>query len=97
MTAPSTASSRGNLLLFNQLSPRHSIHMVGHTTFGVQQCDLIPLLSSHDREGTSFPGCVPPDDMVNSVLGIKLGDSGVVIGYHIDIFTHTWLVKHFVA
>ena len=37
--------------------------------------------------------------MVNSesVVGIKHGDSGVVIGYHVDEFTGTWSAKQFVA
>ena len=32
-----------------------------------------------------------------SVVGIKPGDSGVVIGYQIDEFTHTWTAGQFVA
>ena len=42
---------------------------------------------------------VPPDDTVNSesVMGIKPGDSGVVIGYQVDDFTHTWSAEWFVA
>ena len=37
--------------------------------------------------------------MVNSesVVGIKPGDSGVVIGYQVDGFTHTWSARWFVA
>ena len=37
--------------------------------------------------------------MVNSVsaMGIKHGDSGVVIGYQVDEFTHTWSAEQFVA
>ena len=39
-----------------------------------------------------FPGLVPSDDAVDSdsVMGIKPGDSGVVIGYQVDEFTCTW-------
>ena len=60
---------------------------------------LIPLPSLHDREGSSFPGLVPSDDMVNSesVMGLKPGDSSVVIGYQVNEFTHTWSVEQFVA
>ena len=29
------------------------------------------------------------------MVGIKPGDSGVVIGYQVDEFTHTWLADHF--
>ena len=45
----------------------------------------MPPPSLHDGEGSSFPGLVPSDDMVDSesVMGIKPGDSSVVIGYHI--------------
>ena len=44
--------------------------------------------------GSSLPGCVPPDNMVNfkSVVGIKPGDSGVVIGYQVNEFTCIWLM-----
>ena len=50
-------------------------------------------------EGSSFPGLVPSDDGVdsNSVMGIKPGDSGVVIGYQVDKFTRTWSAEQFVA
>ena len=49
------------------------------------------LPSLHDGQGSSFPGLVPSDDTVNfeSVMGIKPGDSSVVIGYQVDGFTHT--------
>ena len=59
----------------------------------------IPLPSLHDGEGSSFPGLVPSDDAVDSdsVMGIKPGDSGVVIGYQIDEFTHTLSAEQFVA
>ena len=59
----------------------------------------IPPPSLHDGEGSSFPGLVPSDDTVDSepVMGIKPGDSGVVIGYQVDEFTHTWSAEWFVA
>ena len=59
----------------------------------------IPLPSLHDGEGSSFPGLVPSDDAVDSdsVMGIKSGDSGVVIGYQVDEFTCTWSAEWFVA
>ena len=46
--------------------------------------------------GSSFPGLVSPSDTVSSesVVAIKPGDSGVVIGYHIEEFTHTWSAEH---
>ena len=59
----------------------------------------IPPPSLHDGEGSSFPGLVPSDDAVNSdsVMGIKHGDSALVIGYQVDEFTHTWSAEWFVA
>ena len=50
-----------------------------------------------DGEGSSFPGLVPSDDTVDSdsVMGIKPGDSGVLIGYQVDEFTHTWSAECF--
>ena len=58
-----------------------------------------PPHSLHDGEGSSFSGLVPSHDVVNSdsVMGIKPGDSGVVIGYQVDEFTHTWSAEQFVA
>ena len=66
---------------------------------GSVESHLIPLPSLHDGEGSSFPGLVPSDDTVNSdsVMGIKPGDSSVVIGYQVDEFTHTWSAEQFVA
>ena len=60
---------------------------------------LIPPPSLHDGEGSSFPGLVPSDDAVNSepVMGIKPGDSSVVIGYQVDEFTSTWSAEQFDA
>ena len=91
VAAPSTALSRGSLLLLNQLSSSHSSYMVGHTAFGTWQSHSIPPPSLHGGEGSSFSGLVLSDDMVDSesVVGIKSGDSGVVIVYHVDKFTHT--------
>ena len=42
---------------------------------------------------------MPSDDAVDSdsVMGIKPGDSGVVIGYQVDEFTCTWSAEQFVA
>ena len=66
---------------------------------GSIESHLIPLPSLHDGEGSSFPGLVPSDDAVNSdsVMGVKPGDSGVVIGYQVDEFTRTWSAEWFVA
>ena len=55
--------------------------------------------SLHSGEGSPFPGLVPSDDMVDFefVMGIKPGDSGVVIGYQVDEVTHTWSAEWFVG
>ena len=76
-------------------------HLYGgaYSLGGSVERHLIPPLSLHDGEGSSFPGLVPSDDMVDSesVMGIKPGDSGVVIGYQVDEFTCTWSAEQFVT
>ena len=86
-------------MLLSLLFPNHPIYMVGHTTLGDWQSQPIPLPSLHDGEGSSFPGLVPLDDTVDSesVMGIKPGDSSVVIVYQVDEFTCTWTAEQFVA
>ena len=66
---------------------------------GLAESHPIPLPSLHDGEGSSFPGLVPSDDMADSeyVMSINPGDSGVVIGYQVGEFTHTWFAGWFVA
>ena len=66
--------------------------MVGHAALGAHQSHLIPLPSLHGGEGSSFPGLVPLGGTVDSesVVGVKPGNSGVVIVYQVDEFTHTW-------
>ena len=48
---------------------------------------LIPLPSLHGREVSSFLGCVPADDIINSMVGVKPLDSSVVVWYQVDEFT----------
>ena len=57
----------------------------------------IPPPFLHDGQ-SSFQGLVPPIDMIDSesVVCIKIGDSGVVIEYQVDGFTHIWLAECFV-
>ena len=66
---------------------------------GSVESHLILPPSLCDGEGSSFPGLVPSDDVVDSdsVMDIKPGDSSVVIGYQVDEFTHTWSAECFVA
>ena len=87
-------------MLPKQLSPNHSINMVEHADLGAWQGVIQSLcLSLQDRMESSFPCFGPSNDIVDpkSVLGIKLGGSGVVIWYQVDEFTHTWLQEYFVA
>ena len=75
-------------------------HQDGGTyNLGAWQSHPIPPPSQHGREGSSFPDCVPHNDMVDStsVAGIKLVDSGLLTGYQVDEFTCTWLPEGFVA
>ena len=53
---------------------------------GSAESHLIPPPSLQDGEGSSLPGLVPSDATVKSesVMGIKPGDSSVVIGYQVD-------------
>ena len=50
-----------------------------------------PAEYTHGR--SSLPGFVPCNGMVNSefVVGVKSGDSNVVIGYQVDEFICTWM------
>ena len=70
----------------------------GNTTLGAQQNHLILLPSLHGREGSSFPVCVNlMMQWTQSVLGVKPGDSGVVIGYQVDELSDICLGEHFIA
>ena len=88
--------SRGSLMLLNQLFPSHPNYMGGIQLWVL--CRVIQSLClTCMGEGSSFLGLVPSNDMVNSefVVGIKPGDSGVVIRYQVDEFIHTWSVWGF--
>ena len=89
VAAPFTALSRGSLLLLNQHSSRG----------GLAESHPISSPSLLGGEGSSFPGLIPSDDTVNSesAVGIKPGDSGVLIGYQVDEFTCTWSSEQFVV
>ena len=70
----------------------------GAYSFGglIDRC-LIPL--PFLLGGVFFPGLVPPDPMDNSTseVGIKPGDSHMMIQYQVDQFSHFWLVEYLVA
>ena len=63
-----------------------------YSSWGLEESHLIPPSSQIGREGFSFPGLVPPNDMINSksVVGTKPGDSSVVIGYQLDELNDIW-------
>ena len=99
VAAPSTTLSRGRLSAAQSAVPQPSHLYHGAYSFGgLAEIHPIPLPSLHGEEGSSFPGLIQSDDMVNSesVLGIKSGDSGMLIGYQVDEFTHTWPAEWFV-
>ena len=99
MAAPSTTLSRGSLMLLHLLFPSHPIYMWGIQLWGLGRESPNPSASLHCGEGSYFPGLVPSDDMVNSesAMGVKPGDSDVVIGYQVDEFTGTWSAEWLVA
>ena len=70
-----------------------------HSLQGLADSHPIPLPSLHGEEGSIFLGFVLSNDTVDSksVVGMKPGDSSVVIWYQVDEFTHTWSAEHFVA
>ena len=63
VTAPTTALNRVVFMVVLQLSPNHSIHIVGHAALGVWQSPNNPTFSTW--WGYSFPGSAPPNDMVD--------------------------------
>ena len=67
-------------MLLTWVSPGHFINVVGHKALKTWQSHLIPLPSLHGGEGASLSGCVSPDDMIESMVGIKPADSGTLIG-----------------
>ena len=83
VATPSTTLGRGNLLVPLSAVPQPS-HLYGgaYSLGDSAESHPIPPPSLHVGEGSSFPGLVPSDDMVDSesVMGIKPGDSSVVIG-----------------
>ena len=100
VAAPSTTLSREGPSTTQSAVPQPS-HLYGgaYSFGGSAENHPFPLSSLHDGVGSSFPGLVQSDDTVNSesVMGIKPGDSSMVIGYQVDEFTHTWSAEQFVA
>ena len=73
--------------------------MMRNTILVIWQSHLIPLPFLQHWEGSSFQGLVPSDDTIesNSVMEVKIHESWVVIMYHLDKFTSSWLAECFLA
>ena len=100
VAAPSATLGSGQPSATQSAVPQPSYLYGGAFSFGGSlESHPIPLPSLHDGEGSFFPGLVPSDDTINpeSVMGVKPGDSSVVIGYQVDESTHTWSAEKFVA
>ena len=100
VAAPSTTFSMGEPYATQSAVPQPP-HLYGgvYSFGGLAVSHSISLPSMHGGEGSSFPGLVPPDDMVISeyAVDIKTGNSGVVIGYQVDEFNHIWSAEWFVV
>ena len=72
------------------LLPSYLCNMVGYIPLAFWQNQLITLPGRHGGEGSSSPGLVQPDGIVNSKLlvDVKPGNSSVVIGYQVDNYSH---------
>ena len=100
VVAPPTALSGVSLMLFIQLSQNHSINMMEHSALGAwaesPQSFYLPYMV-----GRSLLFQVTFHMMtkltLNWEVGIKLSDSGVVIGYQVDEFNLTCSVQCFIA
>ena len=100
VNVPSTTLSWGKPSATQSAVPQPS-HLYGgaYSFGGLADSHLIPLPSLHSGEGSSFLGLVPSGDTVDSesVMGIKPGDSGVVIRYQVDDPGEgLWLIPTFI-
>ena len=79
------------------LQPFHQ-YDVAYTFWGSVESHVIPLPSLHGREGSSHPGFSLSIDRVDckSLISIKPGDSGAVIGCQVEEFTWNWSAEYFV-
>ena len=87
------------LMLLIQLSPSHSICVIGHTALGLGRELPNPSTFLHGAEGSSVPCSAPSTDRSNSasLVGIKSGHSSVLIRYQVDECTHIWLAQYFIT
>ena len=99
VAAPSNTLSRGEPSATQSAVPQPSHLYGGAYSFGawqrVAQSSTFPTWWGW----VSFPGLVPCDDTVDSesMMGVKPGHSGEVIGCQVDEFTCTWSAEWFVA
>ena len=91
VAAPPTSSRRRELCAPHSAVPQ-PFHQCGqaHSLRGLAESHPIPLPYLHGQEWSSYPGCVPPDDLIHSksVVGITFGVPDV-IGYQVDKFNCT--------
>ena len=95
---PTLLEVGGSFMLLTQMSFSLFINMAGHTALGPNGVTYSPTFPTW--QGRYFLlGFVPPSDTVNSksLVGNESGNSGVVIEYQSDEFTHTWWAKCSVA
>ena len=100
MAAPLTALNRRELHAIHSAVPQPILSIwLGYTTWGLSKESLNPSTFITWWGGIFFSGSVPPDSMMNSesVVNIKASDPGVVIGYQVGTFTHTWSAESFIA
>ena len=100
VAAPSATLGGGKPSATQSAVPQSShLHGGAYSLGGSAESHSIPPPSLHDGEGSSFPGLMPSGDTVNSesVMGIKPGDSSMVIGYQVDDLSCTWSAEWFVA
>ena len=100
VAAPCTALSRGEpSAAQSAVIQSFQLYDGAYSFGGLAESHQIHPPFLHGGEVSSIPGLVPSNDTGDSesAMGIKPGDSGVVIGYHVDAFTHTWSAEQFIA
>ena len=99
LAASFTALRRGESSAQSAVLQPFQLHGGAYNFGGLAKSHLFLPPSLHIGEGLPFHGQIPANNTVNSefVVGIKPGDSGVVIRYQVDKHTHTWSTEYFVA
>ena len=91
VAAPSATLVGGPSATHSAVSQPSHLFGGAYSLWGSAEHHPFPPPYLHDGQGSSFPDLVPSDDVGNSesVMGIKPGDSGVVIEYQVDEFIST--------